>query len=261
MACRHTQQWDKPNCITSLCPALARMALAAQTQLCAPAQPSWAPQTFCCPKTVSCGHPQGWCCSSGLSVTGERIFNWNLLKVECVFLSWRSVGIHSLHWSQHLPQKSWHISKSTQPLRLCVISLAESIACCAPSPLGAHRKPCPVSSLSTGGPWICALKATGVQYKQLLQPSQSQASWALQLSFLFLRKKPLRAYLHLFSYHSTSCHGNHTPGSNWRVAMGESTYYVLNWVSIDGDHTNGGCPLVVLLVNVFVQHWVVTKPR
>lgn len=43
--------------------------------------------------------------------------------------------------------------------------------------------------------------------------------------------------------------------------MGESTYYVLNWVSIDGDHTNGGCPLVVLLVNVFVQHWVVTKPR
>lgn len=43
--------------------------------------------------------------------------------------------------------------------------------------------------------------------------------------------------------------------------MGESTYYVLYWVSINGDHTDGGCPLVVLLVNVLIQHWVVSKPR
>lgn len=43
--------------------------------------------------------------------------------------------------------------------------------------------------------------------------------------------------------------------------MGESTYYVFYWVSINGDHTDGGCPLVVLLVNVLIQDWVVNKPR
>lgn len=43
--------------------------------------------------------------------------------------------------------------------------------------------------------------------------------------------------------------------------MAESTYYVLYWVSINGDHADGGCPLVVLLVNVLIQHWVVSKPR
>lgn len=96
-----------------------------------------------------------------------------------------------------------------------------------------------------------------VLLKTLLEPS----FLAMQLSFLFLRKKPLRAHLLLFSYHSTSSHGNHTPHSNWRVTMGESTYYVFYWVSINGYHTDGGCPLVVLLVNVLIQDWVVNKPR
>lgn len=33
------------------------------------------------------------------------------------------------------------------------------------------------------------------------------------------------------------------------------------WVSVDGDHANGGCPFVVLLVNVLVQEWEVNKPK
>lgn len=53
----------------------------------------------------------------------------------------------------------------------------------------------------------------------------------------------------------------HLIPSNWRGTMGESTYYVFYWVSINGDHTDGGCPLVVLLVNVLIQDWVVNKPR
>lgn len=45
------------------------------------------------------------------------------------------------------------------------------------------------------------------------------------------------------------------------MTMAESTYYVFYWVSINGDHTDGGCPLMVLLVNVLIQHWVVNKPK
>jgi len=43
--------------------------------------------------------------------------------------------------------------------------------------------------------------------------------------------------------------------------VGESTYYVLHRVSVNGDHANGGCPLVVLLVDVLVQEWEVNEPE
>lgn len=83
----------------------------------------------------------------------------------------------------------------------------------------------------------------------------------MQLSFLFVRKKSLRVRLLFFSYHSSSSHGNRAPCRNWRVTTGETTYYVFHWVSINGDHANGGCPLVVLLVNVLIQEREVSKPK
>ena len=43
--------------------------------------------------------------------------------------------------------------------------------------------------------------------------------------------------------------------------MGESTYYVFYWVSVNGDHTDGGCPFVMLLVNVLIQEREVNKPK
>lgn len=48
---------------------------------------------------------------------------------------------------------------------------------------------------------------------------------------------------------------------NRRVTMGGSTYYVFYWVSVNGDHADGGCPFVVLLVNVLIQEWEVNKPK
>lgn len=76
--------------------------------------------------SVCWGDSQSWCCSSRLLLTGDRIFNCNLLKVGCVFvrsLSWRSVGIHSLQTL--IPaQKSWHISSPyTHPGCVCYLLL------------------------------------------------------------------------------------------------------------------------------------------
>lgn len=45
------------------------------------------------------------------------------------------------------------------------------------------------------------------------------------------------------------------------MTVGESTYHVLCWVSVNGDHANGGCPFVVLLVNVLIQEREVNEPK
>lgn len=123
MACRHTQQCDKPCCSSSLWSALAQMALAAQTQLQAPAQHSWAPQSLCCPR-LSAGETQS---SPGLFVTGDWIFKWNIWRWDVFSWEVSAAGVLGYtpckHWCQQPPQKSWQISKSTQSLRLSYLLL------------------------------------------------------------------------------------------------------------------------------------------
>lgn len=36
-----------------------------------------------------------------------------------------------------------------------------------------------------------------------------------------------------------------------------STYHVLYWVAVESDHTNGGCPLMVFLVDFLIEFGVV----
>lgn len=142
MACRHTEQCDKPCCVISLCPACGTNGSGCPDPAVCPSRAQLG-SSLCCP--VSAGETQSWCCSPRLLLTGDRIFKWNLLKVGCVFLrnlSWRSVEIHSLQTL--IPaQKSWQIpSPHNHPG--CVSYLLLKALSVLPVLLGLMGKPCPV---------------------------------------------------------------------------------------------------------------------
>lgn len=112
---------------------------------------------------------------------------------------------------------------------------------------------CAPSSFST-------LKASRVLYKQALQHFHSQASWKCSLASSSQKEDSKEAFAFCllpllflpWNSHSTQeVEGDHE----------EITYYVLYRVSVNGDHANGGCPFVVLLVNVLVQEGQVNKPK
>lgn len=56
------------------------------------------------------------------------------------------------------------------------------------------------------------------------------------------------------------CDGVYMTGP-WAVAPRGSTYQVLDWMAVQGDHAHRGRPFMVLLVYVLVQKWVMKKPE
>lgn len=62
----------------------------------------------------------------------------------------------------------------------------------------------------------------------------------------------------------TLCAGDYLREGGWRplpFPLGEpsSTHHMLNRMCVEGDHTDGSCPLVVFLVDFLVEFWVVKE--